>query len=289
MGGPLEIVDAHVHFWDHAVPGLDWAWLRPDFEHPRLGALKTLDAPRYTADEFRQEVSAQAVRKIVHVQAAQGEDPAAETAWLEEMSSRCGWPDAIIGRCDLRSPGVAVVLARHQRFARFRGVRDIPSGSHLDDPLVDRAFGLLAAAGASVEIMTSHEHFPALLDLVRAHPDLLVVVGHGGLPLRRDAEYYREWLRAMGRLGREPNTVCKISALAGADATFSVEALRPWVLGCLETFGVDGCMFASNWPVDKLFTTYAELMDGYARICDRLAAAELEQVFARTAERVYRI
>jgi predicted TIM-barrel fold metal-dependent hydrolase len=48
-------------------------------------------------------------------------------------------------------------------------------------------------------------------------------------------------------------------------------------------------MFASNWPVDKLFTSYARLVEGYATIVADLSSAERRAVFAATAERVYRI
>ena len=48
-------VDAHVHFWDHSVPGLRWRWLEPGFDHPRLKGTPSLDAPRYTTAEFLAE------------------------------------------------------------------------------------------------------------------------------------------------------------------------------------------------------------------------------------------
>jgi predicted TIM-barrel fold metal-dependent hydrolase len=282
-------VDAHVHFWDHSVPGLDWAWLRPDFTHPRLGDLKRLDAPRYATEELRAETAGLDVTKVVHVQAAKTDDPAIETAWLQSLGERTGWPSAIIGYCDLTRDDVAAVVEKHAAFGRFRGVRDIPAGTRLGDPALVGAFDALERAGASVEIMTSYEHFGDLLRLIRAHPGLLVVIGHAGLPVQRDDAYFEAWSAGMRLLGAEPNAVCKISALAGAEQRWTVEGNRRWVLECIEAFSPQRCMLASNWPVDKLFVGYGELLDGLGRITAGLSGSDRRAIFGLTAERVYRI
>src|SRR3981081_552766 len=100
MAAPFA--DAHIHFWDHTVEGLRWRFLEPDFEHPRLGGLKHLDAPRYAVAELRVDQADCPAGKVVHVQAAQSEDPVLETAWLQALGDREGWPNAIVAYCDLR-------------------------------------------------------------------------------------------------------------------------------------------------------------------------------------------
>jgi predicted TIM-barrel fold metal-dependent hydrolase len=93
----------------------------------------------------------------------------------------------------------------------------------------------------------------------------------------------------MCRLAREPNIVCKISALVSVDRRRTTPSLARWVLGCLEAFGPQRCMLASDWPVDKLFTSYAKLLTEYRAIAGQLSPAEQRAVFAETAERVYRV
>ena len=77
--------DAHVHFWDHALPGLRWRFLEPDFDHPRLKGTQRLDAPRFGPDELLAEASDQRPDKVVHIQCAllPAPTPTQETAWLE--------------------------------------------------------------------------------------------------------------------------------------------------------------------------------------------------------------
>jgi predicted TIM-barrel fold metal-dependent hydrolase len=286
-----DFVDAHVHFWDHDVAGLRWAFLEPDFEHPRLGALKTLDAPRFAVDELRAEAAPCGLAKVVHVQAAQAADPVIETAWLQALGDSTGWPDAIIGYCHLAGPDAAAIVDRHRAYARFRGVRDLPAGSRLADPDVGRGFGLVAASGTLIEIMTSWESYDDLVALTDAWPATTVVLGHAGLPVERTEAYFAQWAPALRRLAeRAPNVVCKVSALAsGADPAWTVASIRPWVLGCIDAFGPDRCMFASNWPVDKLFGTYPRLLAAYDDITAGFSTAERDALFGETAERVYRI
>jgi predicted TIM-barrel fold metal-dependent hydrolase len=84
-------VDAHVHFWDHSMPGLRWAWLEPGFDHPRLKGTHRLDAPRYTTPEFLAESAGTGVVAAVHVQAAAwSERPERETAWLDGFAVATG-------------------------------------------------------------------------------------------------------------------------------------------------------------------------------------------------------
>jgi predicted TIM-barrel fold metal-dependent hydrolase len=70
---------------------------------------------------------------------------------------------------------------------------------------------------------------------------------------------------------------------------FFTDSIRRWVWVCIELFGPDRCMFASNWPIDNLFTTYPRLLATFRTITEDLTVDERDAVFAGTAERVYRI
>lgn len=291
---PRRTVDAHVHFWDKQIEGLGWAFLDPDFQHPRLGGLKNLDAPQYGVDEFVADTGRRTPQRIVHVQAARASaHPEIETRWLSDLAAARGWPNAIVGYCDLSRPDAADVVARHATHAKFRGVRDLPAGMRLTDPDVARGYGFVAATGTTLEVMTSWEHYGTLADLAQRWPQAPVVLGHAGLPTERDDAYYASWSTALSRLARAvPTMTCKVSAIAsGADPQWTVDSIRRWVLGCVEAFGPQRCMLASNWPVDKLFGSYEQLWDAYEEILtgSGLDAADLDDLFAGTAQRVYRL
>jgi predicted TIM-barrel fold metal-dependent hydrolase len=84
--------------------------------------------------------------------------------------------------------------------------------------------------------------------------------------------------------------VAKISAVAGAsDPLWTVASIRPWILGCLETFGPDRCMLGTNWPIDRLFGTYVAVVGAYREVIAELTGDEQQAVLSGTARRVYRI
>jgi predicted TIM-barrel fold metal-dependent hydrolase len=73
------------------------------------------------------------------------------------------------------------------------------------------------------------------------------------------------------------------------DHDWTIESLRPYVHETIDTFGIDRAMFASNFPVDRLFGTYTALWNAYAQIVGDASESEKQALFVRNAERIYRI
>ena len=93
----------------------------------------------------------------------------------------------------------------------------------------------------------------------------------------------------MNELARAPNVACKVSGFGMLDHRWTIETITPWVLQCIEAFGTDRIMFATNWPVDILYSGYLRQVDAYRWI---LAAAGLsredqELMLFRNALRYY--
>ena len=64
---------------------------------------------------------------------------------------------------------------------------------------------------------------------------------------------------------------------------------RPYFETCIEAFGVDRCMFESNFPVDKVSYSYTVVYNAFKRLSAAYTAAERAALFHDTAARVYRI
>jgi predicted TIM-barrel fold metal-dependent hydrolase len=73
------------------------------------------------------------------------------------------------------------------------------------------------------------------------------------------------------------------------DWHWTPDSLRPFVLETIEIFGVERCLFASNFPVDKLFGNFVGQYDAYRSIVAGCSATERARMFATNAERIYRI
>ena len=285
--------DAHVHFWDHALPGMRWRFLEPDFDHPRLKGTQRLDAPRFGPEELLAEADGERPYKIVHVQCALQPlpHPTQETDWLDTLADADGFPNAIVAGCRLREPHAADVLEANAASPRFRGVRDLSVATAVEPGDVRVAFDAASEYGASVELMLPMEHYGSVARLAEVWPDVTIVLGHAGQPLARDPDYLRAWSKALGELAsRAPNVVLKLSAIASsADPNWTVDSLRSCALPAIEALGADRCMFASNWPIDRLYGTYPRLIAAYRQIAAELSARESAAVLHATADQVYQI
>jgi predicted TIM-barrel fold metal-dependent hydrolase len=287
----LPFVDTHVHLWDLNHPDLHYSWLLPDAIHPVMGDIDEIKVPLYGAEEFLAETADANVAKIVHVQAALGiEDPVNETIWLEQAAQRTGAPHAIVAHIDLRAADVEAEIARHQTASpRVRGVRDFAEGDYLADPDFARGYAALGRHGLVCDLDCAWEDMAKARDLANAHPDTIVVLDHAGFPRERTPEYFANWRCGIRALAEAPSARCKISGLGMCDNDWTVDSIRPWFESCLETFGVERCVLGSNWPVDKMFSTYNAVIDAYAEIVSSLSRDEQVALFSGNADRVFNL
>jgi predicted TIM-barrel fold metal-dependent hydrolase len=88
--------------------------------------------------------------------------------------------------------------------------------------------------------------------------------------------------------GLGPHIVCKLSGLAMPLGSMRVEAVAPWLEYAIEAFGVDRCLFASNFPVDAMYGTFDELYTSFSAVTAGLDEESRRKLFAENAERIYR-
>lgn len=67
------------------------------------------------------------------------------------------------------------------------------------------------------------------------------------------------------------------------------EAMSPYYLWCIERFGVQRCMFESNFPVDKVSYSYTVMWNAFKRITSGFSSEERAALFHDTAVRVYQL
>ena len=99
----------------------------------------------------------------------------------------------------------------------------------------------------------------------------------------------RTWqagIEALAALG--DNVVCKISGLAMPLGSMRADAFAPWVEYAIEAFGIDRCMFASNFPVDSMYGSFDELYGAFSAVTAGADEESRRKLFATNAERVYR-
>jgi predicted TIM-barrel fold metal-dependent hydrolase len=290
----LPFVDTHIHFWDQKHPRLTYAWLHPDAVHPILGDIDGIKATRYEAEHWWAEARFAGVSSAVHVQAAVGAaDPVEETRWLTQMHRRTGYPNGIVAHADLANADVKDVLDAHLESALMRGVRDFAiepllATGGIDEGL-ERGLEEMAARGLILDLDCEWPNMAAAADLARRHEDLLIVLDHIGYPRSTQPDYFQSWKQGISALAAAPNTVCKISGLGMNQQTWTVESIRPWVSHCIETFTPSRCVFGSNWPVDRLYSSYDAIIGAYRECIASFSPDEQAQLLSGNAMRVFRL
>jgi predicted TIM-barrel fold metal-dependent hydrolase len=271
-------------------PELRYAWLEPDNVHGLLGNIDALKAQHYWIEDYIAEIRFSNVPKAIHVQAALGvSDPVNETKWLQTFADATGYPHGIVAECHLADPNAAGVLDRHLHYPNVRGIRDFGNGRYLLDAAWRGGFGRLKRDNLVACIDTRIQHFDDLIDLATSFPDTMICVDHCAIPEARDEGYFKRWSTALRALARADNIVMKISGLGMMDRRWTIESLRPWVLGSIEAFGVDRVVFGTNWPVDRMFSSYPDLINAYAKIISGFTPEEQTKMFSRNAQKLFRI
>lgn len=286
----IPFTDAHVHFYDVRIPGLRYRTFMP--ESPRieqLGDHSSIQAQRYWADDFIAETRFQNVNRVIHVQcASRTPDPVQETRWLQAFADRLGVPHGIVAEASLAATDVRETLERHAEFANLRGIRDLYSESYLTDAW-RRGYALLEQANLVFCHSTGVEKMDAARGLLDDFPGITYCVDHAGLPERRDRDYFEAWRKGMRTMAAAPNAVVKISGLGVRDHKWTVDSIRPWVLECIDAFGVERSFFATNWPIDRLFSCYSDVVDAYAEIISSFSEDEQRALFSENANRIFRL
>lgn len=286
----LAFVDTHFHLHDMKHPSLRYGWLEPDAVHGFLPDTDPLKAQRYRIKDFLAEIRFANVPKAIHVQAAVNTpDPVDETEWLQAFADETGYPQGIVAECHLARPDAAAVLDRHLSYPNVRGIRNFGDGRYLIDADWRRGFAELAPRNLVSCIDTRVELADDILDLAKTFPETILCIDHCAIPMSRDTASFKAWRGAMDTMAKSDNVVMKVSGLGMADPLWTVDSIRPYVLGSIEAFGADRIVMGTNWPVDRMFSSYPDVINAYAEIISGLPRAEQIKLFSGNAERIFRI
>ncbi len=239
-------VDAHHHVW--RVARGDYGWLTPDLPIHRDYGLADL-AP------LLGDVTA-----TVLVQAAPTE---AETRFLLETArASAGLVRGVIGWVDLAAPDAPDRVAAIAADGLVKGLRpmlqDIAETGWILRDEVRPGLAAMARAGLRLDLLVKPRHLDLVPELARRHPDLRMVIDHGGKPDIAGGGF-EPWATRIARIAGETSVVCKLSGLvteAGSDWTAA--RLAPFARHLLRCFGAGRLLWGSDWPV-------VELAGGYRR------------------------
>jgi predicted TIM-barrel fold metal-dependent hydrolase len=315
-----QIIDPYHHLWT------GWDWVIPDYLLEDLWTdtesghkiektvfIECGASYRDSGPDYLKPVGETEFVADIAVQSAAGGNSKAVVA-------------GIVSHADL-TLGVALneVLDAHEEAGRglLRGIRH--AGAHHPYPeeafipgryppklFLDEDFQagvrLLDERGYTYESWHYHTQLRDFYNLAKAVPETTIILDHFGTPLgtksfrdQREA-IFQQWQADIVALAECPNVYAKLGGLAMPDNGFGwdesakpatsaelVAAQKRYYLHTIECFGVNRCMFESNFPMDRFSISYAVLWNAFKKMVADFSEDEKHALFYGTAANVYRL
>lgn len=255
-----------------------------------------------------------------------GETRWLDSLFPPERSPRLG---GIVAYADLRRPGLKALLdAHHAASSKLRGIRQMLAFDNDDgimrfcdqpalalDPDFRRGMERLQDYSLSFDAWVFHHQLGEMVQLARAFPRQLFVLDHMGTPIGLGgpfASYGRNaparevilktWQYGMMELAECANVRVKLSGFfmpvvgwgfERRDTPVSrqelLDTFAPHAQFVLQQFGVERCLFASNFPMDKVSLSLQQLYQLYADTVADRSEAQQRLLFAGNARQIYRL
>ncbi len=292
-----EIIDAHHHIWRQK----DLPWLLGPMQPRIFGPYEAIRRD-YPMAEFLDDIDGTGVSKSIYVQANWApnwyED---EVAWVSSVASETGWPHGIVGYADFTVEDVRPQLDRLRKYPLMRGLRQqihwhrntlyrfAKRPDLAADPQFQRNVARLADYGWAFDLQVFAPQMEGAAELAAACPEVTFILQHAGMLEDLSKKGWSEWREGMKRLADRPNVVSKLSGLGTFIHRNDPEHIGSVVRATVKLFGPERCLFGSNFPIEKLWTNYSDLVSAYKEATARMSKADKAAIFHDTAARVYRL
>ncbi|GGF78058.1 amidohydrolase family protein [Alteromonas lipolytica] len=316
----LPIIDSHFHLFD--LPHI--RYMLDEYLADAQGGHNVIASVYSETRAFIRTDGPEVMRPLGEVEFANG--IAAMTAG--GRYGNCKVAAAIVGHADLtHGHAVGELLDKSMAAApdRYRGIRHVtldypderpfqfimsgrPPSGVLDNPNFVKGLAELDKRSLIFDAAIYDPSLPAITALADQFPDLQIVLNNmGGLVLvdmtpEEKAAAITRWKGNLTELAKRPNVACKLGGLGmptwGFDfiqrpdeATYQELAAvwQPFVESVIEIFGVERCMYGSNFPPDKRSSGYVKALNAYKYILRGYSETEQQQLFAGTAKAIYKI
>ena len=235
----------------------------------------------------------------------------------------------IVGYVGLEQPNAEELIAAHiQASERFAGVRQMLAFD-LDEGIMRfcprpylsrdqhwrRGLALLEQHNLSFDAWFFHHQLDELVALAKAYQGITFVLDHMGTPIGVGGQFssygrtleardvtLRTWQMHLNELAELPNVMVKLSGLfmpvlgwgfehrsTPPSQQELLEKAGPLFDFVLQTFGVDRCMFASNFPMDKVSLSLHQLYGFYSALVAAYPEESRRKLFHDNAAQVYGI
>ena len=296
----LPIVDTHQHQWDSSLFDLPWT--------AGAGAL----GKDHLMSDYVAAVEGLNVIKSVYMEV--DVSPAQRRAEAEYVIELCERNDNPMSGAVIAGDPSADDFEEHvRRFAGnpyIKGIRlvlhppEAEPGKCLGDRFVE-GVQLLGQLGLSFDICLRPAEQSDGVALVDRCPDTQFIINHCGNAdpqvvsgaLSPTAEELQQnpfshtrdqWAGDMAEYAKRDNVICKISGIvARAPEDWTAADLAPAIDYCLDTFGPDRVIFASDWPVCTLRASLEQWVQALLETISSRSEEQQRKLLCDNALRIY--
>ena len=291
----LPIIDAHHHIWRRA----DQPWLQGPTV-PRIFGEYDAIKRDYPMSEFLSDLQGSNVAKSVYVQTNWAKERAVEEVeWVQSVADETGWPHAIVGFVDLESENASETLKAHARSPLMRGVRQqlhwhenpqyrfASAPNQMASSTLRANLALLQDYGWLFELQVFAPQMKDAADLVKAFPGITFVLAHAGMLEDLSDRGWAAWREGMALLAELPNVHTKFSGLGTFIRRNDPDHIAAVVAETVRLFGAERCVWGSNFPIEKLWTDYASIVNAIRAAVAHLPQDQQRAILHDNAARLY--
>jgi len=272
----MAVIDCQVHVYEPDHPGRPWINQLHGERHntgaeqvafmDQVGVDGALIASTYTTYRF-------------------------DASYAEEVHA--SYPDRfrVVKPVDTTDPAVGEDIAHWASRPAAAGVRVMLSFAETKSPLdpgLNHAVATAAAHGLPVNILVWNE-LDAARELMARHPNTRFLIDHLGIyqPFRADHPDVWEDLPKVLALADLDNVCVKISgACTLSSGPFPFEDIWDPVLRIVDAFGVDRCLWGTDWTRATKWLSYQQGLDAFQKNA-RFSDSDRAMLLGGTAERIY--
>ena len=300
----IPIIDAHHHIWRQN----DLAWLKGPMQPRIFGPYEPIRRD-YPIAEYLADLAGTGVVGSVYCQTNW---PAAiglkggeltEVEWVDaEAKESNGVLQGMTAYCNLLSEDAPEMLAAEAKASKLvRGIRMqlhwhenplyrfAPRPDLMQEPLFRKNLAKLQDHGWLFELQVFTSQMKDSEALIKEFPGINFVLLHAGMLEDTSSTGRAAWREGMRRLAQLPNLYIKLSGLGTFIHRVDQAHIADIALPTIEMFGAGRCVFGSNFPIEKLWSSYADLVKAYRGALATLPDKDQAKVLSDTARMLYRL
>jgi predicted TIM-barrel fold metal-dependent hydrolase len=295
----IPIIDAHHHIWRQD----DLAWLKGPMQPRIFGPYEPIRRD-YPIAEYLADLVGTGVIGSVYCQTnwpAKAE--LTEVEWVDAAARKSnGVLQGMTAYCNLLAEDAPEMLAAEAKASKLvRGIRMqlhwhenplyrfAPRPDLMHEALFRKNLARLQDHGWLFELQVFTSQMKDAAKLIRDFPGLDFVLLHAGMLEDLSTASRAAWREGMQRLAQLPNLYVKLSGLGTFIHRVDQAHIADIALPTIEMFGAGRCVFGSNFPIEKLWSSYADLVKAYRGALAVLPEADQARVFSETTRRLYRL